>query len=149
MIERWSAAATWTLWLSPKAIATLGTRAQLARCGGQPKYSNLAIENGLTLRLLFHLPLRQTEGFLTSVFGIMGWTCPYRITRRSHDAVSLGSRAAGEFAHATVSISSWTARASIVVKGSGPRRNTEEGHKRGWKKPISASIGQATSIAHA
>jgi hypothetical protein len=26
----------------------------------------------LTLRLLFHLPLRQTEGFLASIFGIMG-----------------------------------------------------------------------------
>jgi len=60
-----------TLWLSREAIATwepahVGTR------GGQPKYSNLAIETALTLRLLFHLPLRQTEGFLTSVFGIMG-----------------------------------------------------------------------------
>jgi len=60
-----------TLWLSREVIATwepahVGTR------GGQPKYSNLAIETALTLRLLFHLPLRQTEGFLTSVFGIMG-----------------------------------------------------------------------------
>jgi len=49
----------------------LGTRARRQR-GGQPKYSNLAIETVLTLRLLFHLPLRQTEGFLTSIFGIMG-----------------------------------------------------------------------------
>jgi Transposase DDE domain len=60
-----------TLWLSPEAITTweparVGTR------GGQPKYSNLAIETVLTLRLLFHLPLRQIEGFLTSIFGIMG-----------------------------------------------------------------------------
>ena len=60
-----------TLWLSPNAIATweparVGTR------GGQPKYSNLAIETALTLRLLFHLPLRQTEGFLVSIFGIVG-----------------------------------------------------------------------------
>ena len=59
-----------TLWLSPEAIATwepahVGTR------GGQPKYSNLAIETSLTLRLLFHLPLPQTEGFLASIFGIM------------------------------------------------------------------------------
>ena len=60
-----------TLWLSPEAIATweparIGTR------GGQPKYSHRAIETALTLRLLVHLPLRQTEGFLTSIFGIMG-----------------------------------------------------------------------------
>ena len=60
-----------TVWVSPEAIATwepagVGTR------GGQRKYSNLAIEAALTLRLLFHLPLRQTEGFLRSLFGIMG-----------------------------------------------------------------------------
>ena len=57
-----------TLWVSPAAIATwepagVGTR------GGQWKYSDVAIETALTLRLLFRLPLRQTEGFLHSLFG--------------------------------------------------------------------------------
>jgi len=32
----------------------------------------VAIETALTLRLLFHLPLRQAEGFLHSLFGMMG-----------------------------------------------------------------------------
>ena len=59
-----------TLWLAPEVIATweavgVGTR------GGQLQYSDLAIETALTLRLLFHLPLRQTEGFLTSIFGML------------------------------------------------------------------------------
>ena len=49
-----------TVWLAPDAIATweavgVGTR------GGQRQYSDLAIETALTLRLIFHLPLRQTE----------------------------------------------------------------------------------------
>jgi hypothetical protein len=60
-----------TLWLSPEAIATWEPARNGTR-GGQPKYSHLAIETALTLRRLFHLPLRQTEGFLTSIFGIMG-----------------------------------------------------------------------------
>ena len=60
-----------TVWLAPDAIATweavgVGTR------GGQRQYSDLAIETALTLRLIFHLPLRQTEGFLTSIFGMLG-----------------------------------------------------------------------------
>ena len=60
-----------TLWFAPEAIATweavgVGTR------GGQRQYSDLAIETALTLRLLFHLPLRQTEGFLTSIFWMLG-----------------------------------------------------------------------------
>ena len=60
-----------TVWLAPDAIATweavgVGTR------GGQRQYSDLAIETALTLRLIFHLPLRQTEGFLTSIFRMLG-----------------------------------------------------------------------------
>ena len=41
------------------------------RRGGQLRYSDVAIETALTLRLLFHLPLRQTEGFLRSLFSMM------------------------------------------------------------------------------
>ena len=47
-----------TIWLSRAAIAAWkpeGTRTR----GAPPKYSDLAIETALTLRLLFHLPLRQ------------------------------------------------------------------------------------------
>ena len=40
--------------------------------GGQPCYSDLAIETGLMLRLAFHLPLRQTEGLMSSVFELLG-----------------------------------------------------------------------------
>ena len=36
------------------------------------QYSDAAIETALTLRLIFHLPLRQTEGFLTSIFWMLG-----------------------------------------------------------------------------
>ena len=60
-----------TVWLSPDAIAAWEPD-RGGRRGGQRKYSDVAIETALTLRLLFHLPLRQTEGFLTSVFRLMG-----------------------------------------------------------------------------
>ena len=60
-----------TVWLAPDTIATweaggVGTR------GGQLQYSDLAIETTLTLRLIFYLPLRQTAGFWTSIFGMLG-----------------------------------------------------------------------------
>ena len=38
---------------------------------GQRRYSDLAIETALTLRLLYHLPLRQAAGFLHALFGMM------------------------------------------------------------------------------
>ncbi len=40
--------------------------------GGQRRYSNLAILTALTLRVVFGLPLRQTEGFLDSLLSLMG-----------------------------------------------------------------------------
>ena len=39
--------------------------------GGQKRFSDLAIETALTLRLVFRLPLRQAEGFLRSVLCLM------------------------------------------------------------------------------
>ena len=66
-----------TVWVSPEAIATWEP-AGVGRRGGQRKYSDLAIETALTLRLLFHLPLRQTEGFLTAFLGLMGFALAFR-----------------------------------------------------------------------
>ena len=41
------------------------------RRGGQQKYSDLAIETTLTLRLVFGLPIRQAEGFLRSLLSLL------------------------------------------------------------------------------
>ena len=59
-----------TLWLTQNAIDNWHAKPTKRR-GGQPKYSDLAIETALTLRLLLHLPLRQAEGFLVSIFELM------------------------------------------------------------------------------
>ena len=59
-----------TFWLTPEAIAAWTPNGSGMR-GGQRRYSDLAIETALTLRLIYHLPLRQTEGFLNSLFAMM------------------------------------------------------------------------------
>jgi len=41
------------------------------RPGGQRRYSDLAIVTALTLRTVFHLALRQTEGFVASLIALM------------------------------------------------------------------------------
>ena len=58
------------MWLSSEAI-TAWTPRRSGRRGGPLRYSDLAIETALTLRLLSHLPLRQAEGFLHALFGMM------------------------------------------------------------------------------
>ena len=59
-----------TVWVSSEAI-TAWTPRRSGRRGGQRRYSDLAIETALPLRLLSHLPLRQAEGFLHALFGMM------------------------------------------------------------------------------
>ena len=59
-----------TIWLSEDAIAAWIPPKNGLR-GGQRRYSNLAIRTALTLRVVFGLPLRQTEGFLDSLLNLM------------------------------------------------------------------------------
>jgi hypothetical protein len=49
------------VWMTEEAVAAWHAPVT-GRRGGQPVYSDLAIETGLALRLVLHLPLRQTEG---------------------------------------------------------------------------------------
>ena len=60
-----------TLWVTPEVLD--GWRAaRRTTPGGQTVYSELAIETGMMLRLAFHLALRQTEGLMASIFGLLG-----------------------------------------------------------------------------
>ncbi len=60
-----------TLWLDEAAVA--GWQApRRTTPGGQARYSDLAIELVLMLRLVFHLALRQAEGFVGSVLRLLG-----------------------------------------------------------------------------
>ena len=66
---------TLTVWLSQEAVDGW-------RYGGAPQrgaqfyYSALAIETALTFGTLFNLPLRQTQGFVQSLLGLMGLNLP-------------------------------------------------------------------------
>ncbi|RYJ02500.1 MAG: IS5 family transposase [Acetobacteraceae bacterium] len=62
-----------TLWLDEDALT--GWQAlRRSTPGGQAWYSDAAIELVLMLRLVFHLALRQAEGFATSVLRLLGQT---------------------------------------------------------------------------
>ena len=123
-----------TVWLAPDAIATweavgVGTR------GGQLQYSDLAIETALTLRLLFHLPLRQTEGFLTSIFWMLGLdlSAPDHTTlsrRGQHLDLMLRRASAGAGMHLIVD----STGLSIVGEGEWAAAKHGGRGRRGWKK---------------
>jgi hypothetical protein len=60
-----------TVWFTDEAIAAWRAAPRTTR-GGQAWYSPLAILTALTLRTVFHLALRQTEGLIGSIIDLLG-----------------------------------------------------------------------------
>ena len=60
-----------TVWFSDEAIAAWQAEPRTTS-GGQPRYSALAIQTALTLRAVFRLALRQTEGLIGSILQLLG-----------------------------------------------------------------------------
>jgi hypothetical protein len=122
------------LWVSPEAIATWAPASVGAR-GGQQRYSDVAIETGLTLRLLFHLPLRQAEGCVRSLFGMLGldlsapnYTTLSRRGQPLHRALRRAPACAGM--HLIVDST------GLSIVGEGERATAKHGGRgrRDWKK---------------
>lgn len=59
-----------TIWVSDDVARNWVSPRRKTR-GGQSRYSDLAIEICLTLRVVFRLPLRQTQGFMRSIAKLM------------------------------------------------------------------------------
>ncbi len=59
-----------TVWFSEEAIAAWRAEPRTTR-GGQPHYSALAIGTAPTLRVVFRLALRQTEGLIGSILKLL------------------------------------------------------------------------------
>src|SRR3954462_3597469 len=62
-----------TVWFTEAAIAAWAAEPRTSR-GGQPWYSPLAILTALTLRAVFRLARRQTEGLIGSIIHLLGLT---------------------------------------------------------------------------
>ena len=77
-----------TIWVTPEAIAAW-TPPATGRRGRPVRYSDLAIEAGMLLRLAFGRPWRQTEGLLGSLMRLLGLELPVpdhtTFSRRSAD----------------------------------------------------------------
>ena len=60
-----------TVWFTEAAVAAWHAEPRTTP-GGQPHYSDLAITTALTLKAVFRLALRQTEGLIGSIIGLLG-----------------------------------------------------------------------------
>ncbi len=123
-----------TIWFSDAAAAKWVPRGKRKR-GGQREYSDLAIETALTLRMLFRLPLRQTEGFVGSLLRLMDLdlTSPDHTTlSRRGKQLEVELCAFGNRAEIQLVVDS----TGLQIRGQGPWANAKHGKKgtREWRK---------------
>ena len=124
-----------TVWFSQEAVEAW-TPPKNGKRGGQQAYSDIAIESALSLRLIFHLPLRQTEGFLGSIFRLMdlGLPCP------DHTTLSRRNRTVDVLRHTENlpdgPVSFIVDSTGLKVCGQGEWHTRKHGEKRRkrWKK---------------
>jgi hypothetical protein len=93
------------VWFTAEAIGAWCAAPRTTR-GGQPYYSDLAITTALTLRAVFRLPLRQTEGLISSVLRLLGLDLAVpdhsTLSRRAETLQLLRPEAGGEPVHLLV-----------------------------------------------
>ena len=124
-----------TVWFTAEAIEAWCAAPRTTR-GGQPSYSDLAITTALTLRAVFRLPLRQTEGLIGSILALLGLDLAvpdHSTLSRRAETLQLPPLAAGSRAepvHLLVD--------STGLKLCGPGEWLIEKHgskrRRGWRK---------------
>lgn len=75
-----------TFWVSEDVLNTWASIKKSSRSGRPEKYSDAAIKAVCMVRFFFHLSLRATEGFISSLFRLMNISLPVpsysRISRR-------------------------------------------------------------------
>jgi len=124
-----------TLWISQDAVDAW-TPPQTGKRGAQPVYSDTAIETALSLRLLFRLPLRQTEGFLHAILRLMDLSlpCPDHTTRSRRNATVVIRRQIDRAPEGAISLIVDSSGLKVCGQGEWPSQKHGEKPHKGWKK---------------
>ncbi len=123
-------------WLNPN---------KSGKCGASNTYSNLAIQACLCVKVVFRLPLRQTQGFVQSLLRLLGLNLPTpdysTLSRRQSDlAVPLSrSQSQGEPLHVVIDST------GLKVLGEGEWKVKKYGasKRRTWRK-LHLGVDEAT-----
>src|SRR5215216_5984701 len=138
-----------TVWFSDEAIAAWQAEPRTTR-GGQASYSPLAITTALTLRAVFRLALRQTEGLIGSLIGLLGLELPVpdhsTLSRRAETLEVPRSQPGTEPIHLLVDST------GVALCGASEWLTEKHGTKtrRSWRKlhlGVDADTGQMVAAA--
>ena len=133
-----------TVWFTDAAIVAWKAEPRTTR-GGQPRYSGLAIATALTLRAVFRLALRQTEGLIGSIIALLGLDLAVpdhtTLSRRAETLAVVGPRPSSGPVHLLVDST------GLKLCGSGEWLLEKHGTKtrRSWRKlhiAVDADTGQ-------
>ena len=118
-----------TIWLDQDMLQSWENQDKNGKVGRDYTYTDTAIETMLTLKAVFHLPLRATEGLTTSIFALAQIKLPTpdysTLSRRARRLeVSLARQRRGEPLHLVVDSS------GLKVYGEGEWKV----RKHGWSK---------------
>ena len=135
-----------TVWFTAEAIEGWRAEPRTGR-GGQAKYSDLAIATALTLRAVFRLALRQTEGLIGSILQLLGLDLAVpdhsTLSRRAETLEVLRREAGSKPVHLLVD--------STGLRLCGPGGWLEEKHgskrRRAWKMLHLATDADTGQIA--
>ena len=124
-----------TVWVSSEVVAAWTAVVPTGKRGHPQTYSDLAIECVATLRAVFHLPLRATQGLLQSIVTLMKLTLPVpNFSSLSRRQATLDFKPpqtrAGEGLHVVVDST------GVKVFGEGEWKVRQHGwsKRRTWKK---------------
>jgi hypothetical protein len=132
-----------TVWFTPEAVAAWAAALRTGR-GGQPSYSDLAIATALTLRGVFRLALRQTEGLIGSVLQLLGLDLPVpdhsTLSRRAETLEVPRPKAGSEPVHLLVDSTGWARppdRDAVRAWSHWRRRHQQRARQSHWKRRAS------------
>jgi hypothetical protein len=138
-----------TVWFTDAAIAAWKAEPRTTR-GGQPRYSALAIATALTLKAVFRLALRQTEGLIGSIIALLGLDLAVpdhtTLSRRAESLEVVRPRSSSGPVHLLVDST------GLKLCGSGEWLLEKHGTKtrRSWRKlhiAVDADTGQIAAAA--
>lgn len=124
-----------SLWINPEVLAQWDEGERTGRAGRPFTYGALVIETMFTLRCLYRLPLRATQGLMESLLSLLGvdLKVPSFATlsrRQGRLSIDLGRRAPNEPVHVLID----STGLKVFGEGEWKVRQHGPGKRREWRK---------------
>lgn len=139
-----------TVWVEQAVLDNWLQAERSGRRGASATYSDLAILTALSLKVVYHLPLRATQGLLTSVLRLLDVALPVpdysTLCRRQKTlAVALPRQVTGQAIHQAIHVVVDSTGCKIYGEGEWKVRQHGISKRRTWRK-LHVAVDEATGL---